>query len=134
MRKLIILVSIIALTALVCGCCSVCNFSKSINTGMSKKTYTLDSYTFEGVEVSLNEGNVLKYTVTSNGPAVDIYILDEDNYRLLQANAEEWDYIYWDSAEPSVSEEFTAPEDGTYYFVIDNYNDQTAIVSTDLNW
>lgn len=134
MRKLIVLVSLIALTAMLSGCCSICNFSTNFSTGMSKNVFTLDSYSFDGKDLSLGEGNTLNYTVSSNGPAVDIYIMDEENYRLLKANSTEWEAMYTDYAEPSVSGEFVAPKNGTYYFVVDNYNDQSAIVNTDLKW
>ncbi|WP_424359886.1 hypothetical protein [Methanocella sp. MCL-LM] len=134
MRKLIILVSVIALAAMLSGCCSVCNFSKSFDIGMSKNVYTLGSYSFEETDVSLTEGDVLNYTVSSNGPAVDIYILDEENFELLKANSTEWVELHSDYADPVVSGQFIAPETRTYYFVVDNYNEQSAVVNTDLKW
>lgn len=134
MRKLFAIVSLIALAATLSGCCSVCNFSTNFSAGTSKNVFTLGSYSFEGNDLSLSEGDLLNYTVTSNGPAVDIYIMDEANYRLLQANSTEWDYLYSDYADPSVTGEFEVTKTGTYYFVVDNYNDQSAVVTTDLKW
>lgn len=134
MRKLIVLVSVIAIAAMLSGCCSVCNFSKGFNTGTSKNVFTLSGYSFEGKDLSLSEGSTLTYTVSSNGPALDIYIMDETNYKLLQANSTEWDYVHSDYAEPSVTGEFVAPKAGTYYFVVDNYNDQSAVVNLDIKW
>ncbi|OPY28840.1 MAG: hypothetical protein A4E28_01301 [Methanocella sp. PtaU1.Bin125] len=134
MVKLWQILVLVALTAAVSGCCSVCNFSTGFNTGFDKSTFTLSSYEYEVKEMTLGSDSKLSYTVTANGGSVDIYLLDEANYEDYADNGMDWDTDYYDEANPSVSGTFSPGKAGTYYFVVENLGDEDVQVTWDISW
>lgn len=129
MRKLLLMGSLVLLAVLLAGC-TCCNFS----TGTTTSTSTLGSYDYKAWDVSLKDGGTLTYKVSTNGGPLDIYILDQANYNLFKANSQDWEALQTDRADPSTSGTFEAPAAGTYYFVADNYNEDSAQVTADLKW
>lgn len=125
---------LVVLTASISGCCSVCNFSTGFNTGFDKSTFTLYGNEYEAKDMSLSSDSTLTYTVTADDGAVNVYILDEENFGLYEANDAGWDTDLNDEANPSVSGTFSPGKGGTYYFVVENLGDEDVQVTWDLKW
>lgn len=71
---------------------------------------------------TLDEGNIVKISVSTNGPPVDVMIMDEANFDTYQNSMYEGQTIEAWYILNIVRDDytFTAPEYGKYYFVIDN--------------
>lgn len=129
MRKVLIVISVLAIAVLLSGC-TCCNFSK----GTSTNTFTLNSRSYEYKDISLGKGKALTYSVSSTKAPVSVYVLDESNYNLLKGDSKDWTALLKKTANLETSGTFTATEDGTYYFVVENPGSKSTSVTWDLSW
>jgi hypothetical protein len=71
---------------------------------------------------SLKEGDSIKIAVLTNGPPIDLLIMDEANFNDYKASFTDGRTWYeWDSLKViKTVYEFSVPADDTYYVVLDN--------------
>jgi len=71
---------------------------------------------------SLKEGDIIKIAVLTNGPAIDLIIMDQANFNDYKASFTDGRTWYeWDTLSVIKDDyEFSAPADDTYYVVLDN--------------
>jgi len=91
---------------------------EATETGPSDSSSTIPEGDFLSFEVKLGKGEELVGEVSSNGQ-VNVYILNEENLTALDSDQEFW----YDAGIEAVKDavlRFTAPEDGDWFFVVEN--------------
>lgn len=88
------------------------------------ETKTLDPGYYWSNSVEMDEGTSVDIQLSvESGPAIDFYVMDEDNFEQFEnENFEQVEYYSSPSGESTqdLSSDFEAPKDGTFYFVVDN--------------
>ncbi len=133
MRKLFVTISVLAIAVMLSGC-TCCNFSSNISTGFTTDTFSVGGNSYEQKDISLIKGKTLNYSVSSSDIPVNVYIMDEPNFNLYEANSNSWNALLTARADLKTSGTYTAPEDGTYYFIVENDGNRTTSVTWDLKW
>jgi hypothetical protein len=71
-------------------------------------------------ESQMRNAHLSGYFSTSNGPGVQVIVLDEDQYRRFKSNLTPSEYLYLSKAATNGIIDVAMPHSGHYYMVFDN--------------